>query len=82
MSQRRTQEKKDWKDYFQSFSFILLHNLKLVYTRDKCDNGFFKVNLTGTVDIAGGEDFAVVLSSLPVHSAGVAIFQTTYQYRH
>ena len=60
------------------FSFILLHNLKLVHTRDECDAGFFQVNLTGTVDVTDGEDLAVELSCLPVHTAGVINFDNAY----
>ena len=42
-------KKKDWYDS-QSFSFILLHNLKFIDTGDKSDAGFFEVNLSGGVD--------------------------------
>ena len=40
---------------------FLLHNLMLVHTRNECDVGLFKMNLTGTVDIEDGEDLAVEL---------------------
>lgn len=58
--------------------FVLSDNFILIHTRDEYDTGFFEVNLAGTVDITDGEDLAVKLSCLPVHSACVIdlIYQT------
>ena len=56
------------------FPTELFHNLIQVHTRDECDTCFFQVNLTSTVDVTDGEDFAVELSCLPVHPASVIDF--------
>ena len=61
-------KKKDWYDS-QSFSFILLHNLKLIDTGEECDACLFEVDLSGGVYEAHGEDFSFKSLRLPVHSA-------------
>ena len=56
------------------FSIALLHNLIFIDTGYKCDASFFKVNLSGGVYEAHGEDFSFEPLRLPVHSAG-GVFQ-------
>ncbi len=48
----------------------LLHNLILIDTRNNCDAGFLKVNHSGGVNEAHGEDFSFESLRLPVHPAG------------
>ena len=48
----------------------LLHNLIFIDTRYQRNSGFLKVNLSGGVCEAHGEDFSFEPFCLPVHSAG------------
>ncbi len=53
-----------------AISCALLHNLIFIDTGNQCKSGFFKVNLSGGVYEAYGEDFYFEPFCLPVHSAG------------